>query len=104
MASRKILASLNPPGVPLTSKGISLVTFFVPAKKVARRRRKPCTSNQAKSLDPRMTSEGQGHWIPAFAGMTSKSEARSVDPRLRGDDKQERSNVTGSPPTRGDAK
>ena len=52
MASRKILASLNLPAVLLTSKGISLVTFFVPAKKVTRRRRKPCSWKQeAKSLD-----------------------------------------------------
>src|SRR5687768_982371 len=40
-------------GCALTSKGISLVTFFVPAKKVTRQRRKPCSWKQvAKSLDP----------------------------------------------------
>src|SRR5688500_7235004 len=60
-------------------KGISLVTFFVPAKKVTRRRRKLCTClNKNRLWIPAfagMTSKEQDRWITAFAGMTRNSES-----------------------------
>jgi hypothetical protein len=68
---------------------ISLVTFFVQAKKVTRppgmageaqqgRRPRGCETSEAKSLDSRLRgNDGRGSendeerkWIPAFAGMT----------------------------------
>ena len=47
-----------------------------------------------------MTSEKQRPWIPAFAGMTSRARAKSLDPRLRGDD--ERKATSMDPRFRGD--
>ena len=71
MASRKMLASLNPPGVPLTLKR-HFFGGFLCAGKESYPPQAEALHFEAKPLDPcfrRMTS--QGHWIPASARMTS---------------------------------
>src|SRR5688572_5757182 len=75
-----ISASLNPPAVLLTSKRHFFGDFL-------------CASKE--SYPPQAEAfwsweQEQSHWIPAFAGMTSKSGSKGRwIPRLRGDDDRE---------------
>jgi hypothetical protein len=64
MASRKIPV-ISQIAVSLCRVGISLVTFFVPAKKVTR-------PLGRKLLASKQEEQRQSPWIPAFAGMTAE--------------------------------
>ena len=96
---RTFAANRAHPGDAQILKGVSLVTFFAPAKKVTR-----SAEGRAEALDfawqqGEQQQTARSRWIPAFAGMTSrqemtrdsenrsaKSDSHELDSRFRGND------------------
>src|SRR5688500_15975267 len=84
MASRKIPASLNPPAVLLTSKRHFFGDFLCASKESFTPQAEALFLKQKiKTLDPCLLVDDEqepSHWIPAFAGMTSRSQVTGFPP------------------------